>query len=92
MLVLVTTIYVSIEVNAIVNVIENKLLQPLYSNVAYVSAARSRRQTNGNADEICPRIYSNVACSLSFGQNYISALSKCGDRATNDIATFEHFL
>ena len=49
--------------------------------------SRSRRQTTENDDK-CNGNLLDAACSSSFAQNYINALSKCGEQANRDIATW----
>ena len=48
--------------------------------------SRSRRQTTEN-DYKCADIFSKTLCSPSFAQNYINAISKCGEQANRDIAS-----
>ena len=52
-------------------------------------ASRSRRQTTEN-DFKCTGIISKAYCSSSFAQNYINAISKCGEQANSDIASFNY--
>ena len=48
--------------------------------------SRSRRQTNNRCDDF---IF-ETTCSSSYAQNYINALSKCGEQANHGIAAFNH--
>ena len=52
-------------------------------------ASRSRRQTT-EIDNKCDGIFSEALCSSSSAQNYINAISKCGEQAIHDIATLNH--
>ncbi len=53
------------------------------------SSLRYRRQSSDISSQLCDSININTACSSSYAQNYVNAISKCGNRATTVIKYFE---
>ena len=50
---------------------------------------RNRRQTAVENQHYCNAVTFREYCSTSYAQNFINAISKCGERASSDVDLFE---
>ena len=60
------------------------------SHLLSASMMRVKREVTYNDQRVCSLLEARSKCSSSFNQDYINALSKCGQRAISDIVGSEH--
>ena len=60
------------------------------SNLPSASMMRVKREVTDNDQRVCGLLEARSKCSSSFNQDYINALSKCGQRARPAIISSEH--
>ena len=60
------------------------------SHLPSASLIRVKREVTYNDQRVCGLLEARSKCSSSFNQDYINALSKCGERARSHITSVEH--
>ena len=60
------------------------------SHLPSASMMRVKREVTDNDRRICNLLEARSKCSSSFNQDYINAVSKCGEPVRSDITSFEH--
>ena len=60
------------------------------SHLPSASMIRVKREVTDNDLSVCGLLEARSKCSSSFNQDYINALSKCGERARSAITSSEH--
>ena len=66
-------------------------LTSISSHLPSASMMRVKRELTDNDLRVCGLLEARSKCSSSFNQDYINALSKCGERARSAITSSEHF-